>query len=155
MSGALTYTVETDPKQAWEPIWKGLKGFNTSVLGDYGHTPLVISLQDADGALRGGIVGGVHLGWLNVSFLWVEDALRGQGHGSELLSRLENLAMSHGATRAFLDSIEFQAVEFYVRHDYVEFGRIKDFVQGFDRVYLWKPLGALESGDDVAGCTPE
>ena len=67
--------------------------------------------------------------------------MRGQGHGSGLLTRFERVGLSQGANRAFLDTMEFQAVGFYLRRGYEEFGRIRSFAKGFDRVFLQKALG--------------
>jgi GNAT superfamily N-acetyltransferase len=140
VSADLSLVIEPDLRIAEERICCGLKEFNTKALGECSHLPLVVTLRDADREVRAGIVGGVHLGWLNVDSLWVEERLRGQGYGSELLAQLESLSLSHGASRAFLDTMEFQAVGFYLRRGYVEFGRISDFARGFDRVFLQKAL---------------
>lgn len=140
MRTELQLRLETNASSAEEPIFRGLRAFNVGHLGEYAHSPVVISLCDGSGGIHGGIVGGIHLNWLNIDILWVKESLRGHGYGSRLLQSIHEFAIQNGATRAFLDTMEFQAVGFYLRHGYFEFGRIKNFANGFDRVYLQKDL---------------
>ncbi|MDF2972966.1 MAG: family acetyltransferase [Microvirga sp.] len=103
--------------------------------------PLTVLLRDEDDRVLGGIRGQVALCWLQVDHFWVDDALRGQGHGSRLLDRAENAARMHGAIGAHLTTSTFQAEGFYRKQGYAEIGRLRDRPPGHDRIWMSKRWG--------------
>jgi GNAT superfamily N-acetyltransferase len=133
--------VSLAPDEDYKPILEGLRAYNTQYLGEINHIRLVLQAKDSSGALMGGVVGGVHLNWLNVNILWVEETHRHKGLGTALLAEMEKQGKLRGATRVMLETLGFQAPDFYRRLGYVEFGRIKEFSSGFDKFYLEKKLG--------------
>ncbi len=58
---------------------------------------------------------------LYVDVLFVDEEYRGQDLGSELLNKVENEAKAIGATLAHLDTFDFQAKDFYIKHGYEVF----------------------------------
>jgi len=91
------------------------------------------------------VVGGVtgywgSFGWLYIDQLWVSSDKRGQGLGSRLLTLIENEAVKLGCLNAHLNTMSFQAPEFYRRHGYVVFGELEDFPVGHTRLFLRKRL---------------
>jgi ribosomal protein S18 acetylase RimI-like enzyme len=91
--------------------------------------------------VRGGIRGTIALCWLQVDHFWVDEALRGQGHGSHLLGMAEEAARMHGAIGAHLTTSTFQAEGFYRKQGYAEIGRLKDRPPGHDRIWMAKRWG--------------
>nr|WP_202305163.1 GNAT family N-acetyltransferase [Mesorhizobium sp. L-8-10] len=91
--------------------------------------------------VRGGIRAMIALCWLQVDHFWIEEALRGQGHGSRLLARAEIEARAHGAIGSHLTTSTFQAIGFYEKHGYREIGRLRDRPPGQDRVWIAKRWG--------------
>ncbi len=132
--------VEPHSDEVAKSLREGLLSYNRSFLGDYDWEPLLVVARDSAGLLIGGAIGGIHLKWLHVDILWVSENFRRVGVGSKLLLEFEGIGRHRGATRAQLDTHEFQAVEFYKRHGYAEFGRIENFALDFDRVFLEKRL---------------
>ncbi|OIQ26515.1 GNAT family N-acetyltransferase [uncultured Vibrio sp.] len=65
-----------------------------------------------------GIIGDVWGNWLLVKYLWVDEAVRGERIGSELLMRLEQCAISRGCISSLVDTLSFQAKPFYEKHGY-------------------------------------
>ena len=118
----------SDPTPAdTDAIRHGLVEFNRQVLGPTEHHPVVFHLRGADGKFLGGLNGDVWLGQLTVEFLWVDESLRGQGYGHELLRRAERFAVERGATVAYLDTFDFQAgPAYYERQGYQVFGVVGD-----------------------------
>ena len=55
--------------------------------------------------------------------------------------------MARGCTQIVLSSHSFQAPEFYVRHGYVEYGRIEGYPHGHAQAHLVKDLRAVSEGD--------
>ncbi len=81
----------------------------------------------------------INMGALEVRGLWVDENLRGNGIGAQLLTTIENEARSRGATKAMLYTYDWQAEKFYQRAGYSEFSRF-DYPDGFQRIDLQKML---------------
>jgi GNAT superfamily N-acetyltransferase len=76
----------------------------------------------------------------HVDILWVDETLRGQGVGSELLRKVEDKAKERGCKLIHLDTFDFQAKGFYLKQGYKVFGKLKDCPDGHVRYYLQKRL---------------
>ena len=63
---------------------------------------------------------------------------RNAGHTSRLLGAAESEARQRGCKHAFLDAFGFQALGFYHRLGYSEFGRLEEFSGKHERHYLHK-----------------
>lgn len=77
---------------------------------------------------------------LFIEVLFVEEQYRGQGLGSALLKKVEDEARALGTTLAHLDTFDFQAKDFYIKHGYQLFGSLDDCPPGHQRHYLKKRL---------------
>lgn len=114
------------------------------------HTKSLFDTTEAGGltfmAKNGSdVVGGVtgywgSFGWLYIDQLWVSSETRGRGLGSRLLTLIENEAVKLGCLNAYLNTMSFQAPEFYRRHGYVVFGELEDFPVGHTRLFMRKRL---------------
>jgi GNAT superfamily N-acetyltransferase len=104
------------------------------------HRSLTILARDGDGRVVGGLVGTTVWGWLQVTQLWVADAIRGEGHGAALMRYAEAEAVNRGCHHALLDTFDFQARGFYERLGYVVFGEVRDFPRGHTRFFMRKVL---------------
>ena len=136
-----TIVLEDQPSNTdMHAIIQGLLAYNQ--LHTDGATPeyLVATVKDDAGQLVGGVVGAAYIGWLQVSALWLQEGLRGQGYGSQLLALVEAAAWQRGCTRAFLETLSFQALPFYEKQGYTVFSRLADFPPGGARYALTKHL---------------
>ena len=88
----------------------------------------------------GGLLGGTYWGWLHVDILWLDDSLRRQGYGSKLLAKAEDEGRRRGCQNAHLDTMSFQALEFYEKNGYTVWGTLEGIPEGHDRIYLRKAL---------------
>jgi N-acetylglutamate synthase-like GNAT family acetyltransferase len=88
--------------------------------------------------LAAGLNGVLAWQWLFVSSLWVDDAWRGGGVGTALLTRAEAHAAAAGCHSAWLDT--FQARGFYAALGYREFGALEDYPPGQTRYFMRKRL---------------
>lgn len=77
---------------------------------------------------------------LYIDTLWVDDNYRHRGLGSKLLKQVEMHAKELGCKLAHLDTFDFQALGFYLKHGYVTFGKLEDCPEGHTRHYLKKIL---------------
>ena len=97
-----------------------------------------LRLQDAAGALAGGLSGVMSWGWLFVDGVWVHADRRGIGAGRLLMAYAESHAAAHGCHSAWLDT--FQACGFYEAIGYSVFGALEDYPAGQARSFLRKRL---------------
>ena len=125
---------------AWEVIGSALTDFNTEQAGDEDAKRLCFVVRDDDGTILGGVIGVVYWDWLSLDLMWVREDLRGQGYGSQLLTRIEQEAQRLGARHVHLDTFSFQAPGFYQKYGYAVFGQLEDFPSGFQRIYMVKAL---------------
>lgn len=90
--------------------------------------------------ILGGLWGSTNWGYLNVNLLAVKESLRGQGYGTKLMQRAEDLSRQRGCHSAFLNTFSFQAPDFYERLGYRVFGQLPDFPPGHKRIFMSKKL---------------
>jgi GNAT superfamily N-acetyltransferase len=121
-------------------ILEPLSAYNVARTGRSDYRPLVIAVEDADGRVIGGLWGRTVYDWLFVELLFVPEALRGRGVGTDLMKRAEDEALARGCHSAWLDTFEFQARGFYERLGYVCFGELPDYPAGFARYFMRKAL---------------
>ena len=152
---SLTYHVALDPpSETVEAVERGLHAFNLAHLGEdviYDYHSLAVVVRDAEGEVVGGIHGELCWDWLYIKSAWVAEGYRGQGIGTGLLSRIEEAALRRGFSRAHLETTDFQALGFYLRHGYETFGRLPDKPAGHTWYYLKKDLSVrLDDGMSAA-----
>lgn len=75
-----------------------------------------------------------------IDILWVDDNYRKQGLGTKLLKKIERVAEEENCTLIHLDTFDFQAKDFYLRHGYELFGVLEDCPENHCRYYLKKKL---------------
>lgn len=81
-------------------------------------------LRDKEFKIKGGIHGVVYYGCMYVSGLWVEESCRKKGYGQDLMLQAEELAGNKDCNFITLNTMDFEAREFYESLGYiVEFER--------------------------------
>ena len=121
-------------------IRESLNQFNNERVGEDGHTPLNIVEYDANGNIIGGILGGTYWGWMYVDILWVHENHRYKGIGSKLLLEAEKEAVHRGCHHVHLDTMSWQAPEFYQKHGYEVIGILPDIPNDNQKYLLMKAL---------------
>jgi GNAT superfamily N-acetyltransferase len=103
--------------------------------------PIAYGFKDGRGDMLGGITATVYC-WkvLCIDVLWVSEDYRGKGVGSALLRAVEDEARQMGCALAHLDTFDFQAKSFYLKHGYEIFGELEDCPPGHKRIYLKKAI---------------
>ncbi|MBO4769734.1 MAG: GNAT family N-acetyltransferase [Clostridia bacterium] len=111
-------------------------------------------MVDGDGNIIAGCVGYVYQwGCLYVDDLWVDEKYRRQELGSNLLQAVEDVGINRGCYLSYLDTGDFQAKPFYLKHGYTIFGTVRDFPVGhedykffkrFDNAYVKRPCKPAE-----------
>ena len=121
-------------------IRDSLYRFNEEIVGSDGHAPINIVEYDSEGNIIGGIVSGTYWGWMYVDILWVHEDHRRKGIGSKLLEEAEKEASRRGCHHAHLDTMSWQAPDFYKKHGYEVIGILPDIPSGNQKYLLIKTL---------------
>ena len=121
-------------------IREALYQFNNERVGEDRHTPLNIVEYDTNGNIIGGILGGTYWGWMYVDILWVHEKYRHMGIGTNLLRAAEKEAIRRGCHHVHLDTMSWQAPEFYIKHGYEVIGVLPDIPSGNQKYLLMKAL---------------
>ncbi len=124
-----------------EEVTDALNAFNHAN-SDVGNAhQKVFVLRNEEGQLGGGIVFVVHWHWLYIEILFVHEAFRHQGLGGQLLLEAETYAKKTGCVGAYLDTLSFQAPDFYLKHGYEVLAELEGFPPGRNRkVYFSKTV---------------
>lgn len=132
--------IENVSKQDVEQIHSQLKKYNCLKREASQSIPLGIFYEEADGEKKAGLTGELFGNWLCIEYLWVSEELRGQGFGSKLLEAAEKEAVLHGAKYVFVDTFDFQAPGFYVKHGYEQVFKLFNYPYTGMRYYYIKQL---------------
>lgn len=90
--------------------------------------------------LIGGLTGKTYWNYLDIEYLWVDETVRGEGLGSRIIKLAETEAKQRGCLYSILDTYAFQAIDFYLKQGYGQFGQLQEFHGKYDRYYLRKQL---------------
>ena len=112
-------------------------------------------LQNNHGKTVGGLWGRGAYEWLFVEYLAVPADLRGQGLGTALLRKAEQIAREHACIGVWLDTFDFQARPFYEKLGYKVFGRLDDHPRGVSQYWLQKRLETGETGRTGEAVAPD
>lgn len=98
-------------------------------------------LRNEEGDIVGGITGSINWYCLHIDFLWLDESLRGKGHGKELINNIEEIAIENNCRVIQLDTFSFQAPEFYQACGYQIVGVVENHPTNWmSQYYLEKKL---------------
>jgi len=117
-----------------------LRDYNVTHANSNDGYGIAIFLRDDQRQMVAGISGWLWGECLEIDYLWVQEAVRGQGVGKQLVIALEEAAVVRGCRQITLETFSFQAPEFYQKLGYNEFGVIDGFGNHFRKFYMPKRL---------------
>lgn len=123
-----------------EFVNKALEAFNNKAVGPDNHELINIVEYDEQNNIIAGINGGTYWGWLHIDILWVNENFRKKGIGSKLLKAAESEAKKRGCHHAHLETMSWQAPEFYKKHDYNVAAILNDIPKGHKKFLMLKEL---------------
>lgn len=97
-------------------------------------------MKNERGEILGGLIGSVWGGWLHISYLWIDEVVRGRRWATKLMDEAEAYARERGCHSADLDTHSFQARPFYEKRGYELFGTLDDYPKGHKKFFLRKKL---------------
>jgi len=104
---------------------------------------LAVFERDADGIVIAGLIATTYWNRLDIKYLWVDSAFRGNGLSKALLLAAEDEAIQRGCQSSQVDTFDFQALGLYLKMGYQVFGELTGYENGHKRFYLQKPLLAI------------
>ncbi|EDY83358.1 acetyltransferase, GNAT family [Verrucomicrobiia bacterium DG1235] len=117
-------------------VCRKFKEFNDKNTGIHPSKELLLVAYGSDEKVIGGLFGDISWGWMHVDVLWVDEAHRNNRIGSSLMDRAEAEAKAMGVTKAYIETTDFQAVEFYEKRGYKVFARIDNQPPGHACYYM-------------------
>ncbi len=117
-----------------------LANFNEEKVGADNHELLNIVEYDENNSIIAGILGGTYWGWLHIDILWVAEKCRKQSLGSKLLKAAEEEAKKRGCHSVHLDTMSWQAPDFYKKHGYKIISELENIPAGNKKFHLIKEL---------------
>jgi GNAT superfamily N-acetyltransferase len=133
--------IEEHPRAAdARVVREGLLDFNRAIIGDPEENQVAVFVRDASGRVLGGLLGHVRWRWVYVAKLWLPDEERGQGLGTRVMREIEDYARRRGCHGIYLDTFEYQALPFYEKLGYEQFGVLEGYPPGYRQYYLRKVL---------------
>ena len=103
-----------------------LEEFNNTAVGPDNHKLLNIVEYDSKGNVIAGILGGTYWGWMHLDILWVDEKYRKSGIGSRLLKAAEEEAVRRGCHSVHVDTMSWQAPDFYKKYGYRIIGELEN-----------------------------
>ncbi len=135
--------IEIDTQPLGNDIKKlgdGLNQHAVNSIGNRGFDDIAVWARNEQLGLVGGIYAYINWNWIQICLVWIDDSLRNQGLGSDLLNSIEQIAIERGCTQAHLDTFSFQARGFYERFGYEVFGTLENYPPSQARYYMRKLL---------------
>jgi GNAT superfamily N-acetyltransferase len=134
-------TIQVEPQATKDDavtVMEIVRSFNQQFFAPTQWRSVTVLARDETGAIVGGALGDIGCGWLYLSVLGVREDWRRQGIGTALLQAVEQEAQTQGSIGVYLETIEFQAPEFYQRNGYSIYAVQENYPVGFKRYYLQK-----------------
>jgi GNAT superfamily N-acetyltransferase len=118
-------------------IQRLLRSYNQQVSSIQDPEPKAfnVTVRNSAGVIVGGIMTRLYWNWLVIDLFALEDEVRGQGFGKQLLRQAEDEARQHGCTRAHTSTYGFQALAFYQHFGYRIVGQLNDYPDGM--TFYW------------------
>jgi len=129
-----------DSQEAAKAVRDGLTAFNRHAADLPEPLPVNVIVRDADGAIKGGVVGRFAIDTVYIDLVWLDDSLKGKGVGRTMMGKAEDRARALGATIAWLYTMSWQARPFYEHLDYKLLAEMPYANGRHRRYFMWKDL---------------
>jgi GNAT superfamily N-acetyltransferase len=103
-------------------------------------TRFAVFARDDSGNLIGGIRANAFWNYCIIELLWLSEAARGKGLGSQMMKEVEAHAHKLGFQYVRTETLDFQAKPFYEKLGYEVSGELMDYPKGHSTYCLAKKL---------------
>lgn len=97
-------------------------------------------VAEENGMMAGAAYGYTVWDWMHVEVLYVEAEHRGFGIGTALINDLEAMARAQNLVGIHINTVDWQAPNFYARLGYTKYAAFEDFPRGHKRSLFRKYL---------------
>ena len=122
----------------FEALVAGVRAHNFAHMGEERSQWLAVVVRDGEGKLLGGVAGRTIYRQLLIDVLWVEPTSRGAGLGRQLMAMAEAEARQRGCLAAQVDTLSFQAPDFYTKLGFKVIGQVTGVADSPDRYFMLK-----------------
>lgn len=139
----LTLTPHTGPleTQDKEIMMEGMLSYHAKSGHPRKSEEFSLLLHDEHHVLKGCILVTFLWNGMSIETLWVDEAFRGHGWGTKLMTMAEEEAVKRGCTVVYTNTFPWQAPNFYLKLGYTQYGELEDFPKGYSLRYFMKRLG--------------
>lgn len=127
---------EQPPVEDIRYISQQFRAYNDRQSGVFPSKALNLFAYAPDRRIIGGLFGNIFWGWLHIDTLWVDESYRQNGIGTSLMDRAEAEACAMGVQQAYLETTDFQALDFYKKRGYRIFAQLEDQPPGHVCYYM-------------------
>ncbi|KQL35310.1 MULTISPECIES: GNAT family N-acetyltransferase [Bacillaceae] len=128
-----------DKQYIHDELYKfNLKHFPEDLAGRYEEINLFI--KDENSIVRGGILAEACWNWLEIQTFMIDEDIRKSGFGTKLLLELEKIALEKECDFIKVDTLSFQALDFYEKNGYQVYGSLDNVGRDYKHYYLKKDL---------------
>ena len=121
------FRLENRESKKTQELGNLIRAYNQSKREPSKSEPLNIYVEDEQGNLIAGMVAETFGHWLEIEYLYVQENLRGQGIGSNILNWAEKEARERKCKYSFVNTYQFQAPNFYKKNGYEEVFSLKEY----------------------------
>lgn len=127
-----------EDRSVFDELVAGLRQHRNENMGDEDTQPLSVVARDDVGNIIGGVTGrSIYKNFL-IEVVWVDKAARGTGLGRQLMQQAEEQAKQRGCLAAQLDTLSFQAPQFYQKLGFEVVGTVPEFAGSPARYFMLK-----------------
>lgn len=105
-----------------EYLARRLREYNTQRIGFYKPKELGLVVYEDD-EIVAGMFGFIKWGWLYLDIAWVKNDFRNQGLGTELLQKIQALALTEGVNKIRCETGSFQSLPFYLKNGFENYAQ--------------------------------
>ncbi len=136
--GITVSQLEGENSELVDALVDGVRQYNFDKMGKETSAPLTVLAHDKTGKLIGGVYGRTIYKNFLIHVVWVDESVRGTGLGRDLMLEAERVAISRGCQQAQVDTLDFQAPDFYQKLGFSLAGEIPAFDASPARYFLFK-----------------
>ena len=138
------YVIEESTREEYNLVDNGIVEYNLSKV-PFTQEPSFVPINKVIKGSIGEVLAGINsilYCWncMYIDVLWVIKEFREEGYGTVLLNEVEEIAKERGCKLIHLDTFDFQAKDFYIKHGYEIFGVLEDCPIEHKRYYLKKNI---------------
>lgn len=119
-----------------------IKAWSDRITGPARRQWYSYAARTPDGTVCGGVACYIYRDVLLIDTLWLDDAYRGRGLGTQLMDMAEARGRREGCAFAFLDTMNWQARPFYEKRGYQVFHEFQMEGGTYTRFYMRKDFAA-------------